>query len=83
MPSEPDPLRRVLEEAPGSVRALAEEAGLSDTLLLLVRDGERRLTPRTRQALVSALRRWGERCHELADLLENDTGTPQQEDPNE
>ena len=53
------------------MRKLAEAAGVSHTLLLQVRDGDRRLTPATRRAVVSALRGWGDRCHGLANALEN------------
>ncbi len=63
--------RRAIEGAPCSIRRLAEAAGVSHTLLLQVRDGDRRLTPATRRAVISALRSWGDRCHGLADALED------------
>lgn len=63
-------LRRVLEEAPGSIRELAREAGVSHVLLLGIRDGRRRLTPETRDAVAGALRGWAGRLEELADELE-------------
>lgn len=69
-----EPLRRVLDDAPFSIRALAREAGVSHGLLTKIRDGERRLTEETREALVAALRRWGEQCNELADQLERNGG---------
>lgn len=62
-------LQRVLQEAPCSIRALAREAGVNETLLRKIRDGERRLTPQTRKAVVGALRRWEDRCGGLADEL--------------
>lgn len=58
-----------VEAAPGSIRELADEAGVSDTLIRLVRDGDRRLTPATRDALADALRRWGARCEAAAEGL--------------
>lgn len=73
-------LRRVLDESPGSIRELAREAGVSHVLLLAVRDGQRRLTPETQEAVVAALRRWAERCEDLAESLEAaETSTPEGE----
>lgn len=63
-------LREVLQRAPGSIRELARAAGVDVTLLTKVRDGDRRLTPATREKVVGALRRWSETTVELADRLE-------------
>lgn len=63
-------LQTVLDQAPGSIRDLAREAGVSHSLLVAVRDGDRRLTPRTRDRLVEALRTWAGRCEGLAEELE-------------
>lgn len=63
-------LRRVLESAPGSIRALAREAGLAHVTLLKVRDGDRNLTPERWADVVAALRRWEATCGDLADALE-------------
>lgn len=63
-------LRRVLREVPTSLRKLAHAAGVSESLLRAVRDGDRRLTSDTRQAVTAALRRWERTCGELADALE-------------
>lgn len=63
-------LRKVLDETPGSIRELAREAGVSHPLLVAIRDGDRRLTPETQEALAAALRRWAERCEGLAEDLE-------------
>lgn len=63
-------LREVLDEAPGSIRELAAEAGVSDFLLRAIRDDERNLTERTRSAVVTALRRWSDETADLADALE-------------
>lgn len=59
-----------VEAAPGSIRELAEKAGVSDALIRHVRDGRRRLTPATREALSGALRRWAARCEAAAAGLE-------------
>lgn len=50
-------MRRALELAPVSGLALAKEAGVSARLLRMIRDGERRATPTTTGALLSALER--------------------------
>lgn len=63
-------LQRILREAPGSIRELAREAGVSNALLRAVRDGDRRLTPATRKAVAAALRQWEDTCGELAEALE-------------
>lgn len=60
-----------LEAAPGSVRELAREAGLSESLLRHVRDGRRRLTPETGDAVAAALRRWSERCRTAAEVVDS------------
>lgn len=85
MPSPPDVFQRVLREAPGSIRELAREAGVNETLLRKVRDGKRRLTRETQQAVVNALQRWSGRCEELARALERyePNSTPTQEAPDE
>lgn len=63
-------VRAVLEQLPVSIRALAREAGVSESLLRAIRDGNRRLTDETREAVVSALRHLGDRHHQLADRLD-------------
>lgn len=65
-----DVLRKILGNAPGSIRELAREAELSHGLLVAIRDGDRRMTTSTRAALVQALREWGETCTALAEELE-------------
>lgn len=62
-------MRRVLQETPGSIRALAREAGVSHVLLTKIRDGDRRLTPDTREALAAALERWSDSLDSLATEL--------------
>jgi len=63
-------LRKVLDAIPASTRALAREAGISPTLLRMIRDGDRRLTREVRDALATALRRWKVCCGEAAEALE-------------
>lgn len=63
-------LAEAIERTPGSIRELAREAGRSEALLRHVRDGRRRLTGETRAAVVSALRRWADRCEEAAAALD-------------
>lgn len=69
-------VERVLQEVPGSLRALAREAGVSHGLLVAIRQGRRSLTPETREKLVGALRSWGETCHALAATL-SETAPPE------
>lgn len=59
-------IEEAIETAPGSIRELAREAGVSDSLLRHVRDGRRRLTSDTKTALAAALRRWSDRCRKAA-----------------
>lgn len=63
-------LRQALDAIPASTRALAEEAGVDEKLLRMIRDGERRLTPETRDALAGALRRWRGRLDRAIEALE-------------
>ena len=63
-------LRKILDMTPGSIRELAREAGLSEALLRAVRDGDRRLTRQSRDALVDALGRWEKRCGDALEVLE-------------
>lgn len=69
-------LRRVLEEAPGSIRALAREAGVDHSTLLKERDGKRSVPDGRARELAAALRRWSERCSELADRLDPEEEVP-------
>lgn len=63
-------LRKVLDAIPTSTRALAQEAGVSEKLLRMIRDGDRRLTSDVRAKLVEALRTWETDCGNAADALE-------------
>lgn len=72
MPSDAERLRKVIERSPCNARTFALAAGLSPTLLTLIQQGQRPLTPDTRTALARALRQWGDTCHDLADDLKED-----------
>ena len=63
-------LQDVLHRVPGSIRRLAASSGLSHTTLRQARDGDFRLSLASVQAIVMALRDWGDTCIELADKLE-------------
>lgn len=80
MLNEPDPtslralIQRVLDEAPFSMRQLAEEAGISyDAVRSWAAD---RRTPRLEnlEHLAAALERRGSRLHEIADAMRRVTG---------
>ncbi len=55
-------LRRAIQRAPCSMRALAREAGVSHTILAAIVSGRERATPRVAQQVARALERWGARC---------------------
>lgn len=60
---------RAIGTAPCTVRALAREAGVSHSLLLLIVKGDRTVTPAVADKLAAALDRWGARCAEAADAI--------------
>lgn len=62
-------MRDALQVSPMSMRAIALEAGISDTLLRLIREGRRTATPATVQALADALERMSARNAEAARVL--------------
>ena len=62
-------VRKALELAPGSILALAQAAGLSDRLLRMIRDGERRATTGALTALVAALEQMAGRHAQAAEVL--------------
>lgn len=80
-PEREDAVRRALTLAPGSLRALAEEARLSEALLRAVRDGQRRATRATVEALVGALERLAARNAEAAAALRDTLTGEGEEDP--
>lgn len=59
-----------LRRAPGSIRELAEAAGVTDAALRQARDGEINLTDELVRGVVKALRRWSATTAKLADRLE-------------
>jgi len=64
---------KILEDMPGSIRALSRESGVDHATLLKVRDGELGLSQEAAESIISALRRWGKTCNRLADQLETAT----------
>lgn len=68
-PKRENAVRRALKRAPGTLRALAREAGVSLRLLQLIRDGERSATPEVVAALAHALERLAKQNAEAARVL--------------
>lgn len=62
-------VRRALADAPGSLRALAREAGVPHSTLVRIRQGDRTPTRDVSEALAAALERWSGSCAEAADTL--------------
>ena len=62
-----DGVCRALEIAPGSLRALAKEAGVSEGLLRHIRDRNQTATPETVEAVAAALERLSHRHRDDAD----------------
>ena len=62
-------VRDALQLSPASVRLLAQEAGVSDTLLRLTRDGHRTAMPVVVEALADALERMAARDAKAARVL--------------
>ena len=60
---------RAIEAAPCSMRALAEQAGVSAALLTYVMQGKRRATPEVATAIADALDAWAESCRNEAQRL--------------
>lgn len=63
-------LRRALDAAPASIRALARDAGVSPRLVTMIRDGERRMTRETRDALLRAVSDRADRYGDAREALE-------------
>jgi|RhiMetdeSRZDD1v2_1073273.scaffolds.fasta_scaffold442238_3 hypothetical protein len=55
-------VRRAVQRAPCSVRALAHAAGVSDALLFMIASGKRQATPRVALKVAHALEQWEKRC---------------------
>ena len=62
-------VRRALADAPGSLRALAREAGVPHSTLVRIRQGDRAPTRDVAEALAGALERWSGSCADAADTL--------------
>jgi transcriptional regulator with XRE-family HTH domain len=62
-------LLQALERAPGSLRAIAREAGVPHSTLVRIKQGERGVTPEVAKAVADALRRWSGRCGSAEGLL--------------
>jgi len=63
-------VRRAIQSAPCSTRALASEAGITHSTLVRIGDGSREATPAVAEAVARALRTWGARCTGLAVVVE-------------
>lgn len=81
MSSEPDSqvlralIQRVLDEAPFSMRQLAEEAGISYDAIRSWAADRRTPRPESLMQLAAALERRGSRLHEIADEVRRTTPT--------
>lgn len=71
-------VKRALGLAPGSLRALAREAGVSHALLLMVCRGQRGATRPVMAKVAAALTRWAANCERGATALRR--ASAQQED---
>ncbi len=63
-------LRKALDLAPSSLRALGREAGVPVSTLVRARTGEIGVTVAVATAVARALRRWSGRCAKAAERLE-------------
>jgi hypothetical protein len=59
-----------VRESPGTLRALAREAGVPPSTLARIGIGEREATPAVAEAVAKALRRWSRQCAALAARIE-------------
>lgn len=62
-------VQSVLAELPTGLSALAQEAGISQALLSLIKSGHRSLTPKVAVQLAKTLDRWAARCTEAAEVI--------------
>lgn len=69
--SEREVLRELLDDLPYGASALGRDAGVSDRLLRMIRDGDRPLTARVRDDLAAALRRRVARLRSAIEALES------------
>ena len=66
-----DVVREALRLSPHSIRAIAEEAGVSEKLLRMIRDGERTATVPVVTALAGAMERMTEQQAGAASMLKD------------
>ena len=62
-------LRKALEQAPGTLRAIAREAGVPHSTLVRIKRGERGATVEVARAVADAFGRWSGRCGSAEGLL--------------
>jgi transcriptional regulator with XRE-family HTH domain len=62
MPTLQEVVRFALAEVPGSLRAIAREAGVPHSTLVRIRQGDRDATREVAEALADALGRWAADC---------------------
>ena len=62
-------MKDAIDAAPCTLRALARQAGVSHSLLLMIRDGDRRCTRDAARKVVAALESWSRDCSAAADGL--------------
>ena len=60
---------KALEQAPGSLRAIAREAGVPHSTLVRIKRGQRGATVDMARAVADALGRWSSRCSTAEGLL--------------
>ena len=63
-------VRRSIEAAPCSMRALARQAGVQQTTLVRILSGEREATLATARAVAAALHDWSHTCTKAAEGLD-------------
>ncbi len=67
-------LTRAMDEAPGSIRALAREAGVPHSSLVRIRLGRIGVTRSVASAVADALEHWSARCTDCARELRSALG---------
>ena len=59
-------VRRALRDSPCSLRALAREAGVSHSTLVLIRSGKLDVSPDMAASVTAALKSWANTCQRMA-----------------
>ena len=67
-------IRKLLKRPPISLRALAQEAGVSHVALIKIRDGEFEASDEIKRSVLRSLRKRETLLKRLADELERDVG---------